>query len=183
VDRVVRWAPLRWFGAEHLRLRAGADGITAESAVVAELEGRPFALRYRLRCDPAWRVREVEASLVGEPARVVLLADGEGGWADGDGRPLDHLAGCIDLDIAVTPFTNTLPIRRLGLGPGERRDLRVAYLAPPDLAVTAVDQRYTCLEPGRLYRYEGFPSGFVADLAVDPDGLVLDYPGVWRRAP
>jgi uncharacterized protein len=60
-------------------------------------------------------------------------------------------------------------------------DIRVAYLAVPDLTVRAADQRYTCLDPGRLYRYEGVTSGFVAELPVDPDGLVVDYPGFFRR--
>ena len=52
------------------------------------------------------------------------------------------------------------------------------------MEVTPVRQRYTCLEArpdGGLYRYEGFSTGFVADLPVDADGLVLDYPGVFRR--
>ena len=47
-------------------------------------------------------------------------------------------------------------------------------------------QRYTCLErdaDGGLYRYEdrGTFRGFTADLPVDADGLVLDYPGIFRR--
>jgi hypothetical protein len=181
MDRIVRWAPLEWFGAEHLRVRADAGGATAESAVVGEWEGRPFGLRYRLRCDGQWRLREAEFALVGEDRGLRLVADGEGRWADGDGRPLEGLAGCVDVDVSMTPFTNTLPIRRLGLARGEARTLRVAYVPVPDLAPRVVEQRYTCLEPGRLYRYEGFPSGFVADLPVDADGLVLDYPGIWRR--
>jgi len=49
-----------------------------------------------------------------------------------------------------------------------------------------VMQRYTCLErgdDGSLYRYEGLGTGFVTNLPVDPDGLVLDYPDIFRRVP
>lgn len=77
-----------------------------------------------------------------------------------------------------------LPIRRLGLEPGESADLEVAYVAVPGLAVEPDGQRYTRLESGghdEIYRYESLESDFVADLPVDADGLVLDYPGLFRR--
>ena len=35
---------------------------------------------------------------------------------------------------------------------------------------------------GGLYRFESLDGGFTADLPVDPDGLVLDYPGLFKRA-
>ncbi|HEX5502042.1 MAG TPA: putative glycolipid-binding domain-containing protein, partial [Thermomicrobiales bacterium] len=107
-----------------------------------------------------------------------------GHWTAADGATPPDLAGCLDVDIRVTPFTNTLPIRRLGLRPGESAELAVAYLALPALAVTRERQRYTCLAAGPdggLYRYESLPGGFRADLSVDADGLVLDYPGLFRR--
>jgi uncharacterized protein len=46
-------------------------------------------------------------------------------------------------------------------------------------------QRYGCLEAqadGGLYRFEALPSGFTAELPVDAEGLVIDYPGLFRRA-
>jgi hypothetical protein len=44
-------------------------------------------------------------------------------------------------------------------------------------------QAYTRLADQR-YRYESLDgSGFSAELAVDADGLVLDYPGLFRRVP
>ena len=54
------------------------------------------------------------------------------------------------------------------------------------MRVEPTRQRYTCLERGEYdgrYRYEdeGLFQGFTADLSVDADGLVLDYPGLFRR--
>ena len=90
------------------------------------------------------------------------------------------------MDISVTPFTNTLPIRRLRLGPGGSADLEVAYVDVPGMQVEPTRQRYTCLQSGEhggLYRYEdkGLFHGFTADLPVDAGGLGLDYPGLFRR--
>ena len=183
MKRIVRWVPDAGVGAEHLSVRGTAEGVVAEGVVVGARHGTPYGLRYRVICDPFWRVREAVLSLAGEDRRLHLCADGEGDWRDGDGHPIEALRGCVDIDISATPFTNTLPIRRLGLAPGEARDILVAYVAVPALAPEPVRQRYTCLEAGRLYRYEGLFRGSVGELPVDEDGFVLDYPGTFRRAP
>jgi hypothetical protein len=60
------------------------------------------------------------------------------------------------------------------------RDLMVAYIDFPDLKVSAVPQRYTRTSEDH-YLYES--GSFRADLSVDEHGLVLDYPGYWRRVP
>ena len=121
----------------------------------------------------------------GEPPRVELLSDGEGHWTTADGSALNHLRGCEYVDVAETPFTNTLPIRRLGLARGESAEIAVAYLDGAELQPWPEPQRYACLEKGDgggLYRFESLDGGFTADLPVDSDGLVVDYPGLFRRA-
>jgi hypothetical protein len=45
-----------------------------------------------------------------------------------------------------------------------------------------VAQRYTRTGE-RHYLFEEVSSGFAAELAIDEDGLVLDYPGLCRRMP
>jgi hypothetical protein len=125
------------------------------------------------------------ATPVSEWPVIELLADGEGHWKRGGGESVPELDGCIDVDISATPFTNTLPIRRLGLEPGESEELAVTYVRVPELLVGAERQRYSCLEAqanGELYRFEALPSGFTAELPIDAEGLVIDYPGLFRRA-
>ena len=136
-------------------------------------------------CDANWRVEELGLIFLSSKGKSVKIrADGEGRWSTSTGEPLSSLEGCIDVDISATPFTNTLPIRRLGLSAGQSAELQVAYVAVPELELKPVRQRYTCLElneQGGLYRYEGLASGFSTELQVDAVGLVLDYPGIWRR--
>ena len=87
----------------------------------------------------------------------------------------------IDVDITATPFTNTLPIRRLNLSAGQSADITVAYIDVPSLTVTADPQRYTCLEPMRRYRFESLDSDFMREIEVDEHGLVVLYPDLFRR--
>ncbi len=99
----------------------------------------------------------------------------------GERQDQPALRGCIDVDIQATPITNTLPIRRLDLKAGESMEIRLCYISMPDLIVSAASQRYTALDPGSLYRFESLEDGFTADLPVDQDGFVLDYPGLFKR--
>jgi hypothetical protein len=183
--RDVVWAGVSFISLEHLRLTLGDDGSTADGLTVAVIGDRPRRLGYAVACDAAWLCRTVRVSLLDEPRRGLdLRADGRGGWATAAGQPLPGLDGCLDVDIMVTPYTNTLPIRRLRLPPGATADLRVAYVVVPSLEVRVDRQRYTCLARGATggrFRYEGLETGFTADVEVDEDGLVVDYAGVFRR--
>jgi uncharacterized protein len=60
-------------------------------------------------------------------------------------------------------------------------ELKMLYV-PFDTFKPIVDeQRYRCLARRSLYRYEAVDRSFSADLPVDPDGLVTDYPGMFER--
>jgi hypothetical protein len=81
----------------------------------------------------------------------------------------------------ATPFTNSFPIRRQPMTIGERREFRMAWIFGPELRVEPQSQAYTRLGE-RLYLFESLDgSGFSAELPVDEDGIVLDYPGLFRR--
>jgi hypothetical protein len=96
------------------------------------------------------------------------------------------LLGALDCDLGLSPLTNLMPVRRNGLhaGPGAC-DIVVAWIAVPQLTLHAAPQRYEHLRSsprGSVVRFSALDSGFTADLALDLDGLVLDYPGLARRA-
>lgn len=180
--REVRWQDWAGAGLQHLELHEGPEEIIAEAVVIgAEEDGRRFAARFRITCDAGWRTRRVEAGLLGADRQVVLVGDGAGHWRDGTGAPRPDLDGAIDVDLPITPFTNTLPIRRLKLRAGESADLRMVYIVPAEGTAVIDPQRYTCLEPLRRYRYAALDIDFVREIEVDADGLVVTYPGLFRR--
>jgi hypothetical protein len=186
VRREVMWTAWDGPGLEHLRLGMHDDGIVADGIVIGVTEGRLFRVAYEVRCDAGWRVRAVHVGVPGpEPPEVDLLSDGEGNWTTADGQAVSEMHGCLDVDISVTPFTNSLPIRRLGLEPTEFAEISVAYIQGTRLQASPELQRYTCLKKGNqggLYNFLSLDGGFAANLPVDADGLVLDYPGLFRRA-
>lgn len=179
-SRIARWQNWEGDGFEHLALLEEPNGIVAEAAIVATVESEAFAIRYRIECDASWRVRRASISRIGDDKPIELTADGAGSWRDGNGIALPQLAGAIDIDISVTPFTNTLPLRRLRLGQGQSSEILVVYVPVPSLAMTTDRQRYTRLGKHR-YRYESVDSDFTRDIEVDDSGLVTVYPGLFRR--
>ncbi|MDQ8023622.1 MAG: putative glycolipid-binding domain-containing protein [Moraxellaceae bacterium] len=185
-SRTFCWTPL-WHarlpgaGLEHLLLQDGA----ADSTLLAFDEAdQPFRLHYRLMWDEAWRLREADlaVTVASGTRRLALHTDGEGCWWNGDG-PLPALDGCLDIDIWPTPFTNSFPIRRVPLAIGERREFRMAWVSAPALKVEPLAQAYTRLTEHR-YLFESLDgSGFRVELQMDDEGIVVDYPGLFRRAP
>lgn len=184
----IYWTPWAVPGLEHLRLTLGERGAVADGMILRLHEGTAIRARYRVEADAAWRTRMVQLEVQYPESRVLQLdGDGDGHWRR-DGQSAREFDGCFDVDIQVTPFTNTLPIRRLGLGPGEKAHIRVVYLALlPAFALRPAAQRYTCLRryaQAGSYRYEGIfrnSVNFAAELPVDSDGVVYDYPGQFRR--
>ncbi len=175
-------------GLEHLRLLQQQEGIVADGLILGVQEQEPFRVHYEIHCTVHWRLRAVHVNVLSDVTQSLhLLTDGEGTWTTEDGKTIPLLEGCLDIDLSITPFTNTLPIRRLALQPDSTATLTMAYIAVPQMQIEVTEQRYTCLDvtpsTGR-YRFESLEHGvssFTAELPVDRDGLVLDYPGLFRR--
>jgi len=181
IFRTIRWSA--WEGCEagleHVDIRPADGGLDISGVVIAQEGETQFGLSYRLKLDALWHTKDVQLKTTSGHV-LHLESDGRGHWQE-NGKDQPALQGCIDVDIQATPLTNTLPIRRLDLETGERMEIRLCYITVPDLAVFASNQRYTALEAGSLYRFESLEDGFTADLPVDQDGFVLDYPGLFKR--
>ncbi|HWA41996.1 MAG TPA: putative glycolipid-binding domain-containing protein [Hypericibacter adhaerens] len=185
-ERSYFWASLQGPGMEQLRIRLDPVENVAHSLVMGIEDGLPYRLHYKIKWGSDWRIRKLalESHTTDGMRERIFKSDGRGHWRDDQGEPQPELDGCIDVDIAVTPFTNSFPVRRLELAPGQSQEIRVLYVSVPGLAVKPVTQRYTCREQanGRhKVTYEGYPAGFSADLELDRDGLVIDYPDLFRR--
>ncbi|WP_224405934.1 putative glycolipid-binding domain-containing protein [Afifella sp. IM 167] len=181
--RIARWRPEEAIGLEHLELAPAASGVRARGTIIGGRGGVPYGVSYDIACDEAWRTRSLHLRTASGRS-IDIRSDGAGHWTDAAGLALPRLEGAIDVDLAGSAFTNTLPIRRLGLQAGERSpDLKMVYV-PFDSFEPVIDlQIYTCLEPGARYLYQAADRSFEAELPVDGDGLVIDYPSLFRRLP
>jgi uncharacterized protein len=169
----IAWMGLEEWLAEVATVELEPDGVRAAGTQLGEL----YRAHYELDARGDWITRRLRVDVPGT-GTLELAHDGDGAWTvDGAARP--DLDGALDCDLAFSPLTNLMPIRRHALY--ERAgaaDFAMAWVSLPDLAVTRSEQRYEHVRPG-LVR---FSSGdFTADLELDADGLVKTYPALARR--
>ncbi|RBO96918.1 putative glycolipid-binding domain-containing protein [Nocardia puris] len=166
------WHGVETPSTERLRLTA-ADRIDVRSTV--EVGDQRYD--YAVELDSEWVFRALTIR-TRDGRGLLLRRDTDGAWfADDEPRP--DLAGAVDIDLSFSPFTNTLPIRRLNLPPRSSAEIVTAYVESPSLRVLPDPQRYTRLAPD-TYLYESLDSDFTRRITVDPNGFVVDYPGLFR---
>jgi uncharacterized protein len=178
---VLFWRRTDVEGFERLELIVEPDGVTATSSVIC-LEAGGFRLDHWWKLDPAWRAQAVTVELWSARGHGRLQLERAGtGWRV-DGTPRPDLEGAEEPDLSVTPFCNTLPIRRTPEAPGASLPLDTAFIDGPALTVARSSQRYDRQGTGRLrYVDLGLSRGFEADLIVDGEGLVLNYEHLFER--
>ena len=144
---------------------------------------RPCRLEYQIVCDAAWRTLHGRVSgwYGAEPVRAELYTDTARRWTL-NGQPAPAVAGCVDLDLSFTPATNLIPIRRLSLNPGERAEVRSAWLDVPGMTLEPLVQTYTRTGES-TYHYESAGGAFVTDIVVGPEGFPTSYPPLWESEP
>jgi uncharacterized protein len=167
------WRGLEYDGLERLRLDEG--GMVRASSVVDSARGR---YAYELTAESDWTFRRLQLEALAGERTLTIEFDGSAWKVDGEER--GDLADARDIDLAISPFTNSLPIRRLDLAVDDEADVTVAYVSFPGLEVTVEDQRYTRLDDD-LYLFESLDGDFSREIEVDHDGIVVDYPGLFER--
>ncbi|MCC7045082.1 MAG: putative glycolipid-binding domain-containing protein [Alphaproteobacteria bacterium] len=179
--RDIVWQRLDRPGLEHVTLDIRPDAVRAEGLVVLGLDEGLARAHYTIQCDGAWRTARADFRLdLGKVANVLALRrDARDRWSANGQRRAD-LDPCLEIDFAATPLTNTLALMRLDLKSGEPKRMQAAYITVPELAVRVDEQEYTLLSP-TSFRYRGISTDFTAEVTMDADRLVVDYPPGWKR--
>jgi uncharacterized protein len=163
-------------GFERCSLQRSENGYRLVGQTLLAEDTIPYSIGYVVTTEDDWTTRHVRLIVDKATSRVgVFLSAREGRWTRGR-DPIAELGGCLDVDLAFTPATNTLPIRRLGLRVGEGADVDAAWVRWPELDVVRAKQRYERLAEDR-YRFS--QEEFSAELTVDPEGLVVAYADIW----
>ncbi|MEU2989637.1 putative glycolipid-binding domain-containing protein [Streptomyces griseoincarnatus] len=171
----VLWERKDRIGLEDCRLDAVAAGFRLSGVALYRGRGGPTRAVYRIEADGDWHTREVDLRIEDHTGTLsfCLTADGQGHWML-DGKPLPAADGCLDVDLAFTPSTNTLAIRRLGLDVGGSAEAQVLWVPVPSLKARVVTQTYERVDRS-TYRYRTRYGSYA--ITTDAEGLVLDYPG------
>lgn len=174
----VQWATWAGDGLETTTIRWENERYTV-SGTVGDAPGREH-IQYVLRLNAAWQVRQFLLFRDLDEPDLWLATDGTGRWGEMNGAHRTELDGCYDVDLACTPFTKTLPIRRLPLLDGDTAELPVVMIDPDTLEVRSDLHRYTRLG-AHCWLHARADDTHVTEFEVDQFGLVVDYPELFRR--
>ena len=176
----ILWRRLDLPGYEFCRLfLQNSNWRLAGTAVFAHNQ-QPCQLDYVVICNSEWKTLSGRVGgFVGEEAvQIELSVDSAHRWRL-NGRECPEVAGCIDIDLAFSPSTNLLPIRRLDLAIGQEAKVMAAWLRFPSFTLEPLDQLYRRIDAA-TYRYESAGGAFVTELQVNAAGFVALYPNLWQ---
>ncbi|WP_439956220.1 putative glycolipid-binding domain-containing protein [Nocardia mikamii] len=169
---------------ESVRVVLTGNRIRASGRIIAGGCGEhpAFSASYDLVTDEVGRTKRLSLrSTVASGERHASIArDEENYWlVDAGGTHVRSMfGGALDVDVVLSPFFNTLPIRRFGLAHAtEDVQVPVVYVRVPDLLVQEAILTYSSGADG-IHVLSPVSS---ATVTVDDDGFVLDYPGLAER--
>lgn len=181
MSTVLFWRRTDVVGVERLELTVFPDRVVAEAALICVEDGG-FRMEHRWRLDPAWRAERLDVDRwdAAGHQRLTIERSRDGWLVDGEPRP--DLDGAEEPDLSVTPFCNTLPLRRLPTTEGATLTLDTCYVDAAAMTVQRSRQRYERVGPRRArYVDLGTSEGFEAVIDVDDEDLVEEYEHLFRR--
>ncbi|MFC4124162.1 putative glycolipid-binding domain-containing protein [Nocardia rhizosphaerae] len=169
---------------ESVRVTVNGNRIRAAGRMIGSAcdEHPAFSASYDLVTDEAGATRRLSlrtTTAAGE-RHASISRDEEDYWlVDAGGSHVrSTFAGALDVDVVLSPFFNTLPIRRYALqhAVGDMQ-VPVVYVRLPDLLVQEAELTYSSAADG----INVLSPVSSATLTVDAEGFVLDYPGLAER--
>ena len=156
-------------------------GSEANSVIVGMNVDTVYFVEYIIRTNQYWEtvLFEIKSRLLDTLSVFRFRSNDKGQWTM-NANAVRQFDGCMDIDISLTPFTNTLPINRLNLHEREQQQIKVLYIDILKREIKPISQQYTRLSKNE-YRYENVPNDFESIIKVDEMGLVVDYPELFVR--
>jgi hypothetical protein len=181
MKRVVLWQRVDTFGMEYAEIEF--DPVRIEGEVILIEGDAPFAVSYQVKCDDMGMTSRALVRLkhAGTRSDRILARTSAGTWTL-DGARMPELDGIPDIDLSVTPSTNTPPIRRLGLSVGQRAEVTALWVRFPTFEIDQLRQSYRRVSASR-YEYESPALNFRTELECDNDGIVRTYGDLWACIP
>lgn len=178
MPKTIVWQGVYFQTTEYCQIIAKKGKVFCAGTIVGASQSKPLETSYKLETDSASELLTVSIRTLNQP--VITLRQTDRHWQDENGKVLPEFDGCADVDISLTPLTNTFPIRRLRLAVKASKVVKVIYIDALTGELKLASQKYSRLS-ANVYQYENLASGFTANLTVDDEGFVIDYPGVWRQ--
>ncbi len=173
------WVSDFYNSIERCTIAQQGDGWAISSTIAGTFEENLFKIDYNLHANNQWQILSATIQTFIEDTKTNFQLEKTGDTVLLNGNAYKGFNNISYIDISLTAFTNTLPINGLHLKNGETRVIDVIYFDIFEKKVSAEKQFYTRVSSDH-YIFETFDKSFKADLDIDEDGLVTNYPGLFE---
>src|SRR5688572_9877033 len=109
MKQTIIWERIDFTGIEHLIFEDSGEVKKAAGHIIGVTENQPFAVKYEIEIDAGWKVSAYRINSLDATGRQIeMTSDRQGAWFDKNGALRTEFDGCFEIDITLTPFTNTL---------------------------------------------------------------------------
>jgi hypothetical protein len=178
--KIIIWKGIIYNSLEYFKLKREKDTFIVKSKIIGTYEDKMYAVAYNVLIDNEWKVQNFKIEYEVNNIKKKIIGEKINNKWKMNGVINPSYTDFDFIDISLTPFTNTLPIRNLNLEIGQEQEVNVIYINILDNYVKPVKQKYRKISD-RTYKYENVPNDFEADISVDELGLVIFYPLLFER--
>jgi hypothetical protein len=177
----ILWTGREYYSLENCLLTRTDLASKANSVIIGMHHDNLYRVEYLIKTNENWETTflELKTQVSDKLETLRYESDGKGNWTN-NRKTIYEFSGCIDIDISLTPFTNTLPVNRLKLAINESQEISVLYLDILEQQVKRIRQKYTRLSETE-YKFQNVTNDFEAIITIDELGLVVDYPELFER--
>ncbi|MBB6271287.1 hypothetical protein HDF26_001714 [Pedobacter cryoconitis] len=167
-----------WKGKDTLEvftLEHNSYGIVAGGMVMC----RAGNIRYKTILEQDWTITKLDIYLADYPHKHLQINyAGDGKWVNEYGIEMPELDGCEGVDLSITPFTKSLPLKTMVIGKDYK--FKVVSIKFPELSFHAIEQVYQNLGSG-IFSYKNSGNTNPTQLKVGKSGLIKDIDGHFQE--
>jgi hypothetical protein len=175
----VIWTGKLYHSIENFILTNTSNGNEITSTIIGVYKNKIYKVDYEIKTNKNWETTFVSLRTQFDNSNEVLTLEKKDGEFLLNDKSSDDFKDIFDIDISLTPFTNTLPINRLQLKDNQQQLIEVLYFDILNKEIKPVKQSYTRLAADH-YIYENQDTSFRAELKIDELGLVVAYPKLFE---
>lgn len=178
--KTILWKGIIYNSLEYFNLTQADNVFVAKSKIVGTYNDNIYSVNYHLIIDSEWLIQNFHITYEVNGMEKMLQGDKIMNKWEINGQIDEDFTDFKFIDISLTPFTNTLPIKNINMPLAQENEIHVIYLDILNGSITPVKQKYI-KKNDDMYRFENVPNDFEADIKIDSFGLVEFYPELFQK--
>ncbi|HYF70902.1 MAG TPA: putative glycolipid-binding domain-containing protein [Ohtaekwangia sp.] len=139
----ILWTGIEYYSLENCIIDLSENKVGVDSAIIGLYNEKIYRVAYTIKLNNLWQVNYcIIKTQFDNRIKTIKFLSNQDKWSL-DGKYFPEFDGCTDVDIPLTPFTNSLPINRLKLSEGEAKEIDVIYIDLLEDNIKRVKQKYS----------------------------------------